>query len=441
MIRFTHLFILALLFCGAAVPLSSPAISAPLNQAEQAAKDTRAADTIKQLERGNVEARYQKDIAEMKAEVLQSQTSWFEILTSLMIGLFGVLITIVVLVLAWRLDKTARAEITAAKRDMDAQVNAIILLTEQAKEKVGVIDRHLKSAGELMRGTPIGETPKDPIVRKAMAEIAAQAEKKPRSQRTADDYRALVIDAAIKSDWTKMESIASVMVYLFEGETGDETTAFALFNKAYALGELDRREDAVAAYDDFVTRFGGSDNHDLLKHVVTAMVNKGANLSTLNRHEDATAAYDVVIARFDNSDNPDLLEKVAMAMVNKGIDLGTLNRHEDAVAACDNVIARFGDSNYAAVVEQVANALFNRACAFGMLDKAQKCVDSLQAWMQKRGSIDCDMIHNDPDFDNVRDDPAFMAFMAKHDCCHNSPTKKTASESAKPTKPSRKKAV
>ena len=82
---------------------------------------------IADLERNNLEARYKEDIAEIKADVLKAQTSWFEVLTSSMIALFGVLITVVVLILAWRLDKTARAEIAAAKRDMDAQ--AIIYLT------------------------------------------------------------------------------------------------------------------------------------------------------------------------------------------------------------------------------------------------------------------------------------------------------------------------
>jgi hypothetical protein len=104
------------------------------------------ATRIEDLEKESRETQYKKDVAEMRADILEAQTSWFEILTSSMIGLFGTLITVVVLILAWRLDKTARAEIAAAKRDMDSQVQEVSKLVDQAKEKVSFIDGHLKSA-------------------------------------------------------------------------------------------------------------------------------------------------------------------------------------------------------------------------------------------------------------------------------------------------------
>ena len=127
MIKSVQLLILATLFHCA--PLAAQGATTPSPQLKAGAMVVPDPDTTKiaDLERNNLEARYKEDIAEIKADVLKAQTSWFEVLTSSMIALFGVLITVVVLILAWRLDKTARAEIAAAKRDMDAQ--AIIYLT------------------------------------------------------------------------------------------------------------------------------------------------------------------------------------------------------------------------------------------------------------------------------------------------------------------------
>ena len=386
MIKSVQLFILAILFfCG---PLAAQDASTPPPQPKAGAAVDPDTTRIADSERNNAEARYKADIAEMRADILESQTNWFEILTSSMIALFGTLITVVVLILAWRLDKTARAEIAAAKRDMDAQVKEAEQLVEQAKEKVGVIDGHLKSAEELMRGKPFGEPPKDPLVRKALADLAADAEKKPKAQRNLDDYRALVIDAFIKQNWSKMESRATAMAYLFEDEADDEAMIFALSQKGYALGQLNRHEDAIAAYDDVITRYGGRNAPALQKVVAMALVNKGAGLNKLNRHEDAMAAYDDVIARYGGSDTPALQETVAMAMFNKGGRLGTLNRHEDAMAAYDDVIARYEGSDDPALQEQVAMALVNKGGCLGTLNRHEDAIAAFDDVIARYGGSD-----------------------------------------------------
>ena len=339
---------------------------------------------IAELERNNAEARYKADIAEMKADILESQTNWFEILTSL----FGTLITVVVLILAWRLDKTAKAEIAAAKRVMDAQVKEAEQLGDQAREAIAEIEKHKKTAEELTRGQPIDEPPQDPKILKALADLATDAEKKPRNQRSLDDYRALVIDALIKQNWSKMESRATAMAYLFEDEADDAAMMFALFRKAYALGKLNRHEDAIAAYDDVIARFGESDDPDLQEQVAIALFNKGADLGALNRHEDAIAAYDDVIARYGGSDAPALKEQVAMALFNKGAHLGALNRHEDAIAAYDDVITRYYGSDTSGLQEVVAKALFNKGLRLVILNRYEDAITAYDDIIARFGGSD-----------------------------------------------------
>ena len=61
---------------------------------------------------------YRADIAEIRADLLDSQTSWFEILTSSMIGLFGILITVVIIFFAFRFGKQAVDEAKFEARNM-----------------------------------------------------------------------------------------------------------------------------------------------------------------------------------------------------------------------------------------------------------------------------------------------------------------------------------
>ncbi len=372
MFKNLRLFFIALLCVS--TPILAISAAAPGAPPPQSAPITANAAQIAELTRKADEARYAKDIAEIRADILQSQTNWFEILTSTMIGLFGVLITVAVLFVTLRSEKLAIAEAKiAAVGSLAAEREAINAQLEAAKDAVAEINSHRETVRELTKDLAAGEAPSDPEKVRKISELAEDAQKKSRKDRTVDDYRALVIESLIQKDWPAMERRASAMAYLFDGEAGDESIAFALVQKAYALGQLARHEHAIAANDEVVARFGSS--------VATA-----------------------------------LQEIVAMALANKGASLGALTRHEDAIAANDEVVARFGSSAAPGLQEQVANALFNKACALAMLENVAACIETLTLWGEKRGGIDCDAIRNDDEFDKVRERPAFKAFLAKHGC-------------------------
>ena len=139
-----------------------------------------------------------------------------------------------------------------------------------------------------------------------------------------------------------------------------EPVATALFFKGLTLRDLDRLEDALVAFDEVVRRFGDSDVPDLLESVATALVFKGLTLDDLDRLEDALVAFDEVVHRFGDSDVPDLLESVTKALVSKGFTLVRLNRLEDALASLDEVVRRFGDSE---------SPVFRMATEFALLMK------------------------------------------------------------------------
>ena len=163
MIRFTHLFFLLLLLIAA--PLLAQSKAPPAPQSDQVAQIKAQDAKIEALTTAADEARYEKNIAEIKAEVLQSQTSWFEILTSAMIGLFGVLITAVVIYFVFKFDSDARTKIEQAVKDSARLTNDAVQkltaetgvalasakqLLEEAKAAVADIHVERETARELL---------------------------------------------------------------------------------------------------------------------------------------------------------------------------------------------------------------------------------------------------------------------------------------------------
>ena len=166
----------------------------------------------------------------------------------------------------------------------------------------------------------------------------------------------------------------------------DERAASALFKTARKF--QDRAEEAVAAYDELVRRFGESEISAVLEWVAKGLVNKGAALDKLNRPREALECCDEVVRRFGDSHTPAGLELVASALVNKGIYLGALNRPRDALEACDEVIRRFGESDIPAVRESVATALINKGVAFNLLNLPEDALEVYDEVIRRFGESD-----------------------------------------------------
>ena len=164
---------------------------------------------------------------------------------------------------------------------------------------------------------------------------------------------------------------------------GDERAARALFKTASTPGQ--RAEDAVAAYDKLIRRFGESEGPAVQVLVAKALVRKGAALGRLDRPRDALECCDEVVRRFGESDLPALQESVAIALVNKAIPLDALNGPQDALEACDEVVRRFGESDSPTLQESVATALLNKGHAFDALSRPQDALDVYDGVVRRFG--------------------------------------------------------
>jgi tetratricopeptide (TPR) repeat protein len=113
-------------------------------------------------------------------------------------------------------------------------------------------------------------------------------------------------------------------------------SATAWFDRAQALCEEGRYEDAIAVYDEVVVRFGAASEPALQRQVVRALVNKGETLGTLGRYDEAINAYDRALT---------LAPTDATAWHNRAVALFAVNRWDDALAALDDALSRFPEGH------------------------------------------------------------------------------------------------
>jgi len=146
--------------------------------------------------------------------------------------------------------------------------------------------------------------------------------------------------------------------------------ANALLNKGFRLGALDRSAEAVTVYNELISRFDKKQAYQ--EHIAKAMFNKAYRLGHMGRNVEAIALYDELMGRFDESDVPAIQDKVAGAMLNKGFRLGVMGRSAEAIAVYDELISRFGESAVATI--DVAKALFNKGSRLGVLNRSAEAI-------------------------------------------------------------------
>ena len=183
-------------------------------------------------------------------------------------------------------------------------------------------------------------------------------------------------EAGMAATWIGQDHRSAAQRHGATDTSPEVMAARNLFDDAVALWNQNRTEDALAALEELVDRFGESEAPALLQVVAIALVAKGATLGELNRPEEALSARDEVVSRFGESEAPALLQVVALALVAKGVTLGGLDWPEEELSAYDEVVSRFGESETPALLERVAKALVNKGVTLGGLDRPEEALDA-----------------------------------------------------------------
>ena len=173
------------------------------------------------------------------------------------------------------------------------------------------------------------------------------------------------------------------------------SAARELLGKALALAERGRLQDAVAAWDEVIRRFGASDAPGDREQVSLALVNKGKALGGLGRAEEALAVLDDVVRRFevDNGEGHPLA--VATALAGKGGILSNQNRHTGALEAWNEVARRFGKSRVPALEALVVNALIGTAVALNTLNRHGEALEACDEVLERVGKSGSPALHGE----------------------------------------------
>jgi len=167
-----------------------------------------------------------------------------------------------------------------------------------------------------------------------------------------------------------------------------EQVSLALVNKAKALSELGRATDALAVLDEVVRRFGADDREGHPLAVVMALVGKGGMLNSLNRHTEALAAWNEVTRRCGKSRGTEVEALAATARIGTAVTLNALNRPREALEACDEVLERLGKIGSPALHGEFATAMVGRGHALIALNRVDEAINAWRAVVDRFGTDD-----------------------------------------------------
>ncbi|WP_419777668.1 tetratricopeptide repeat protein [Malaciobacter marinus] len=315
-----------------------------------------------------------------RIEDINSSVDSLSIIVSVSIGLFGILITAIVIFFAFRFERIARVQADKevknwidekADKEFKPRVDSYLAqIDDRAKklfEKNEGLTQKLEDKLELLDKYTEEE--------KKELEEEAQEIKSSKNERdyTFEDKYKLFISKYVKRDYE--EALNDLNTLLGKEDLNRFNLLKILLAKAMTLGKLDRNEEKVKVYDEVVKRFEDSKENNILEKVSKALYNKGISLGQLNKSEEAIEVYDEVVKRFEDSKENNILEKVSKALYNKGISLGELNKNEEEIEVYDEVVKRFKDSKDSSILEQVSKALYNKGVRLGQMGKSEEAIE------------------------------------------------------------------
>jgi hypothetical protein len=395
---------------GATKPATVAAQAAPSNAATSAAQIEDLRNQIDKAERD-------KAIAEAKNEVIAAGSSRLEIL----IGAFSILITVLLGGFAFATYRQAGAAAAKAASDefqpYKAKMDDLLKEAEHTTGKIASVhvetvelsQSWLANLSQLPGTVPNASLPSEQ--KAELAKAAQSANETPREQRTAQEFRLLMLQAASDEKWRDFVELAEGMAYL-HGDNPDDL-AFALFGKAYGQMESENFELSGNLWEDYFQR-RPVDNSD---RRAAALHNWGTTLLIRAKTTQAEVAYALSAAASEKfaaglAINPNMHE----ALVGWGTALlvqaaqsagekraALLSQAEEKCLRAEALVPGFG--------------AYNLACVQSLRKDAAGAADWLRRAYKKNILFPgCATVVIETDFDSVRDSPEFQAALADIGC-------------------------
>lgn len=309
---------------------------------------------------------------------------------NLFIELLSILITIIGVGVGFAAYVTARQKARESaeqwfkdnERNLRARIAKIEEYVNQVKEKSDNSIREIEQASteakdainRFQKGFLSEQQPKPTVAElNALRANEQTLKRKPEIEYTSEDWSNRAFAAYAEGKLDLAAEYFGVAANMSEADAVKQ--AQFVVNRGIMLDALGRYDDAIAAYDKLLVRFGDATEPVLHEWVDKALYNKGCALNKLRREEDAIAVYDKLLVRFEDATEPALHEWVIKALNNKGVALKTLGRDEDAIATYDKLLELFGKvTTIHALPEWVATVLNNKGVALKELGRYEDAI-------------------------------------------------------------------
>lgn len=157
----------------------------------------------------------------------------------------------------------------------------------------------------------------------------------------------------------------------------DATDAYELIVTAMRYAQGDDPAAALIPCEQVIGRFGDDEK---LSHIVAdALVTKGIAHQRLQNHDEAIAACDDLVARFGHNSEAALRVDVCMGLVNKAAVQLETGRAADVLETCSYMDRLYGEDDLEEVQTRVAATSTYRGFAYALLGKNEAAV---AAWDQ-----------------------------------------------------------
>lgn len=169
----------------------------------------------------------------------------------------------------------------------------------------------------------------------------------------------------------------------------DDLIATLFFRQGFVLGELDRKKEALRAYEKVIDRYSDSEQPELQELLAKSFFNRGVALSQLDKSTDALAAYQELVNRWSTSGELPIQKLVASTINNQAGVLSQSGRAEEALVAIDNLLDRYGDSSEPELQEPIAVNMFNRGVILGDMSRIKESLVAYTVFIDRwEGSED-----------------------------------------------------
>lgn len=163
-------------------------------------------------------------------------------------------------------------------------------------------------------------------------------------------------------------------------------------SEGVALLDADRYNEAVICLNRLIDRFGDAEEDSLRRDASIALAKKGVALVQLDRFEEAGAAFDAWCLRAQQESDPGVvLEKrllaVARTLRSKMRSSAKEERHQEVIAAADAFLQRFSTEPPAGRFDLVVAALRFKASAMASLGNLGAAIQTIERLVDRYGEL------------------------------------------------------